>query len=173
MADVPWDQDVSEGDNTPVSEWNAFKERLISIAGDKSIGDGFLLLKTGNDADKPSAGYSGRLYFATDTGILYRDNGTSWVAILRAEDAIRLANLQEKDYGSLNNVPSSFTPENHASTHGDSDGDSIDHDNLTGGTASGAHHSKTQPGDIDSANWNDYEIQKNGNDGTGIINFKT
>ncbi len=26
---------------------------------------------------------------------------------------------------------------------------------------------------LDSATWNDYEIQKNGTDGTGIINFKT
>lgn len=38
---------------------------------------------------------------------------------------------------------------------------------------SSAHHSKTQTTDIDSSNWNDYEIQKDGTDGNGIINFKT
>lgn len=34
----------------------------------------------GADADKPSAGTAGRWYHATDTKIVYRDNGTSWVA---------------------------------------------------------------------------------------------
>ena len=28
-------------------------------------------------------------------------------------------------------------------------------------------------GDVTSSNWGDFEIQKNGTDGAGIINFKT
>lgn len=35
----------------------------------------------GLDADKPGAGTAGRFYWATDTRLLYRDDGTSWVAI--------------------------------------------------------------------------------------------
>lgn len=31
----------------------------------------------------------------------------------------------------------------------------------------------TRPKDVDSVNWSDYEIQKNGADGAGVINFKT
>lgn len=38
---------------------------------------------------------------------------------------------------------------------------------------SSAHHTKTATSDVTSANWGDYEIQKNGTDGSGIINFKT
>jgi len=34
----------------------------------------------GQDADKPAAETAGRWYHATDTKIVYRDNGTSWVA---------------------------------------------------------------------------------------------
>lgn len=30
-----------------------------------------------------------------------------------------------------------------------------------------------EPGDVNSSNWDDYEIQKNGTDGEGIINFVT
>lgn len=35
----------------------------------------------GTDANKPSAGTADRFYFATDTQLFYRDNGTSWVAV--------------------------------------------------------------------------------------------
>ncbi len=36
------------------------------------------LIGRGLDANKPTAGVPGRLYFSTDTDRLYRDNGTSW-----------------------------------------------------------------------------------------------
>lgn len=45
-------------------------------------------LQQGLDANKPEAGVDGRLYFATDTEILYRDNGATWEAILRKEQVI-------------------------------------------------------------------------------------
>lgn len=51
--------------------------------------------------------------------------------------------------------------------------DASDLNGVSADSVSDAHHAKTQPSDIDSANWNDYEIQKNGVDGVGIINFKT
>ncbi len=35
----------------------------------------------GTDAGKPAAGTAGKLYFANDTGILYRDSGAAWVAV--------------------------------------------------------------------------------------------
>lgn len=44
---------------------------------------------------------------------------------------------------------------------------------VSADSVSGAHHIKTATGDVTSANWGDYEIQKNGTDGSGIINFKT
>lgn len=43
------------------------------------------------------------------------------------------------------------------------------HDN----TAHSVNYTTTSPSDVTSANWGDYEIQKNGTDGAGIINFKT
>lgn len=37
-----------------------------------------------------SAGTAGRLYWATDTGVLYRDNGVSWDVVASAEAAIEV-----------------------------------------------------------------------------------
>lgn len=36
-----------------------------------------------------------------------------------------------------------------------------------------ASYTTTSPSDVDSSNWGDYEIQVDGTDGPGIINFKT
>lgn len=59
----------------------------IALATDSKsvfIGDGVgktLIGKTIVDtyANRPSAGKNGRLYYASDTGVLYVDNGSSWV----------------------------------------------------------------------------------------------
>lgn len=59
------------------------------------------------------------------------------------------------DYNDLSNIPSEFTPEEH-----DNDAHSED-------------YTTTSPSDIDSTNWDDYEIQKDGSDENGVINFKT
>ncbi len=40
------------------------------------------LVIEGNDAEKPAAGVADRLYWATDTNILYRDNGAAWIELL-------------------------------------------------------------------------------------------
>lgn len=41
--------------------------------------------KSGLDAAKPTAGTTGRIYFATDTNKIYRDNGSSWGLLASAE----------------------------------------------------------------------------------------
>jgi len=65
------------------------------------------LLAQGLEIDRPTAGIAGRLFYATDEGILYRDNGTAWEEILRAETSSRLASLAEKSHASLTNITSS------------------------------------------------------------------
>lgn len=35
------------------------------------------------------------------------------------------------------------------------------------------HGPQLRANDVNSVNWDDYEIQKNGADGAGVINFKT
>ena len=42
-----------------------------------------------------------------------------------------------------------------------------------GNAAHTTNYTDTSPSDVNSSNWGDYEIQKNGTDGNGIINFKT
>lgn len=39
------------------------------------------IIMRGLNADRPSAGTAGRLYYETDTSILYRDNGSAWESI--------------------------------------------------------------------------------------------
>jgi hypothetical protein len=46
------------------------------------------------------------------------------------------------------------------------------HADLTNVGASD-HHTRFAASEVDSTNWSDYEIQKDGVDGTGVINFKT
>lgn len=61
-----------------------------------------------------TAGIKGRFYFATDTGILYEDDGTAWVEITRSEAKIRLAQLSEKAHASLTGVTAD---QHHAELH--------------------------------------------------------
>lgn len=56
---------------------------------------------SGLDANKPTAAYADRLYWATDTLILYRDSGSAWGEIARGESALRLNNFNEKSHTSL------------------------------------------------------------------------
>lgn len=58
----------------------------------------------GLDAAKGEAGRIGRVWWATDSKILYWDDGTNWVEILRAEAVSRLASLVEHSHASLSNV---------------------------------------------------------------------
>jgi hypothetical protein len=62
---------------------------------------GLVLVQAGSDANKPAAGTAGRMYYATDTTILYYDNGASWVEMGRAQAAVShsaLLNLSSDDH---------------------------------------------------------------------------
>ena len=162
MADVPWDEDVTTDDTTPVGEWNAFKDRIISIAGDKSVEDGFLRLKQGTLEDRPAPVMEGRLYYSTDEGIWYRDSGTEWKELVREEGEIRLEELGEKSYSSLDDIPSEFTPETHDLAGNDHDGPTSDlslNDQriVDLEDPSGAAHAATQ-GWVNEAMPGDYEL---------------
>jgi len=63
------------------------------------------LVIEGTDAGKPAAEIAGRLYWATNTHILYKDTSAAWVELWRAEDAIRLTEIAEKSYNSLTDIP--------------------------------------------------------------------
>lgn len=71
------------------------------------------LLAQGLEADRPAVAVEGRLYYATDTGILWRDTGTVWEEKARAETKIRLASLSERDHASLTGILAS---QHHAKT---------------------------------------------------------
>lgn len=71
-------------------------------------------LDDGLDADKGDAGRKGRLYLATNTEILYEDDGTNWVERLRGESVTRLAELSERAHDSLTDVTSD---QHHAEAH--------------------------------------------------------
>jgi len=49
-------------------------------------------IQAGLDASKPAAGTAGRIYIATDTSKIYRDNGTSW-DLLTTLDHTQLSNI--------------------------------------------------------------------------------
>lgn len=71
----------------------------------------------GLDASKPaaSAGTAGRLYFATDTGITYRDNGASWDEV--ANDLQLGTTATTAAAGDDARLSDARTPTAHASTH--------------------------------------------------------
>ena len=105
----------SSASNTVVNETAFAQTPVAGVATAFSRGDhthgtpthdtvdhrGRQLLQSGLDAAKPAAGSAGRIYWATDTGIYYRDNGTAWVEVLRGETFTRLASLSEKAHSSL------------------------------------------------------------------------
>jgi len=72
------------------------------------------------DANKPAAGKAGRIYFAVDTHIFYYDNGVAW----------EKAGIV--DYPDLDEIPSSFTPSAHKTTHQDGGTDEINVAGLSG-----------------------------------------
>jgi hypothetical protein len=78
---------------------NEFLE--VSHASDGAQKEGTARISSGIDSGKPAAESANRLYYATDTNILYRDTGIGWVEIARGETSTRLASLSEKAHGSL------------------------------------------------------------------------
>jgi hypothetical protein len=98
------------------NEWHTpdFSESPHGLADHQS---GSARISVGLDADKPAPGTPDRLYFATDTKILYRDIGSAWEEILRGETVTRLAQLSEKAHASLAGIG---TDNHHAKLHASS-----------------------------------------------------
>ena len=69
-------------------ELESFSDRLSKVGGLKMavspVDRQLDWISYGNDAAKPTAGYAGRIYIATDTTPkkIYLDNGTSWIQIV-------------------------------------------------------------------------------------------
>jgi len=77
--------------NTPVAiNWSQITSGAPTTLSGYGITDavknlgGTAGLQEGTDAAKPSAGTSGRIYVATDTFKIYRDNGSSWDTVASA-----------------------------------------------------------------------------------------
>jgi hypothetical protein len=54
---------------------------LDSGAGGLGTGQGIAVDMQGTMSQRPSAGVAGRYFYATDTGILYRDTGSTWTQV--------------------------------------------------------------------------------------------
>jgi len=84
------------------------------------------VILSGLDAAKPAAAVANHLYWATDTGILYRDTGAAWSEVVRGETFSRLAQLTEKSHASLTNVTADqHHAQLHAAAHAAAAGDDI------------------------------------------------
>ncbi|MBA7692082.1 hypothetical protein ES703_100640 [subsurface metagenome] len=122
----------------------------IAAAHHAKTGDNevYGLVQAGLATDRPAAGVAKRWYFATDTLILSRDNGASWVEMARGETAIRLAQLAEKAHSSLTGIG---TSDHHIKTTAGelnlADLAEKAHSSLTGvGTSD--HHAKTADNEV-------------------------
>jgi len=51
------------------------------------------VLQHGLAAAIPAAGNAGRVYFATDTSVIYQDNGAAWVSVFTAGATAALTNV--------------------------------------------------------------------------------
>ena len=68
---------VTAGSNPTTLSGYGITNGVVNAGGTTSVAEGL-------DASKPSAGTAGRIYVATDTFKVYRDNGTSWDTISSA-----------------------------------------------------------------------------------------
>src|SRR5215831_14639844 len=64
---------ATQSGNVPASQLDANFAALLA-----GVNNAYLI---GLDGAKPAASTDGRYYYATDTGLLYRDNGAAWVQI--------------------------------------------------------------------------------------------
>jgi hypothetical protein len=65
--------------------------------------DGVAIDTQGVFTSRPAAGSYGKYYYATDTGALYRDNGTTWVQVVVGTDA-RLSDTRTPTDGTVTTV---------------------------------------------------------------------
>ena len=57
------------------------------------------LMQQGVEGDKPAAGYAGRWWFSTDTGLTWRDSGAAWVQVLFNDPAVATVGLRSLGTG--------------------------------------------------------------------------
>lgn len=82
------------------------------LTSETVLGTGVIM--AGTAAGRPAASKAGRLYWTTDTYLLYRDTGATWTEIARGEAAVRLAQLAERDHASLASIGAD---DHHAQAH--------------------------------------------------------
>jgi len=100
----------------------------------------------------------------TDSEVTDHENSTSGVHGVGGSDVASTADVAEKADDPHDNAA-------HSETFA-VDGDTQPPENH-GNAAHTTNYTDTSPSDVNSSNWGDFEIQKNGTDGNGIINFKT
>lgn len=100
--------------DAPVSYAAAANKNVRVNSSETEVEFGGAYLEYGLAAAIGAAGRLGRMYWATDTKILYRDDGVDWVEILRGEAVSRLASLSEKAHASLTGVSAD---QHHAQAH--------------------------------------------------------
>ncbi len=83
-------------------------------------------IQAGPDASKPAAGTAGRLYLATDTHVLYRDDGAAW------------AKMATVDWDDIDSKPSAYPPSAHKSTHASGGDDALTPGDIGAETPTGA-----------------------------------
>jgi hypothetical protein len=131
-------------------------KRIINVGNTPSI-------QSGLDAEKPVAGTLGRLYIATDTQIIYRDNGSTWVkvGVVRWNDidgkpttftpsahthagtditskVSSAASADSVPWSGVSGKPATFTPSAHKSTHATGGSDALTASDIGAETPTGA-----------------------------------
>lgn len=78
---------------------------------------GITSFEENTNANRPSAGTEGRIFFESDTGKVLYDDGASWVDLGLSEDQISLANLSSRAHSDLSDAPASaHHPESESDT---------------------------------------------------------
>lgn len=90
--------DISFSGSAPDSASYVTTSSEGGLSNEKVLGSEVIM--SGVSSGRPSAGIAGRLYYSTDTDVLSRDNGSSWVDV-------------EIDWGKITGKPSSFVPSEH------------------------------------------------------------
>lgn len=121
-----------------------------------------------------------------DVGIVNSSDGNGTAYILTTNDPTSLSNWAElktpeapvQDVfgrtGSVTAESGDYTASEVTNAAVDGDKQPPEsHDNTAHSTNYASQSDTTDPSEVDSTNWGDYEIQKDGTDGSGVINFKT
>jgi len=123
------------------------------------------LVKKDTISNRPDDPPENSWYLATDESILYIYDGETW-------NIIGGTDIQESSDIDHDSTSGGTSGNPHADSASISDLDSKA-DDPHGNEAHTTDYTDTTPSDVTSSNWDDYEIQKDGSDTDGVINFKT